>query len=192
MIFLLLQIQEESTRSHRLAVTSLEKDVRALQQKCADSNDRANNLKNELEKLKTTKTSNQHKATQTSLWEPVQHHESREVQENERESGNDKSDVSNKDILDVAASRIKQLAMSDSEEDSLSGKLTSWLTPSILQVQNVRISSTLCRHAKHTKSSSHVELQQVRLSFPKNKRERRENIHCRAIKTHMIISHLPN
>lgn len=106
-------------------MTSLENDIRSLHQKCADSNDRANNLKNELEKLKTSKTSNQHKATQTSLLEPVS---PALRQETKRETVNVESVLSNKDILDVAASRIKQLELSDSEEDSLSGKLIRFVS----------------------------------------------------------------
>ena len=127
----LLQIQEESTRSHRLAVTSLEGDVRALEQKCADSNNRANNLKNELEKLKSAKSSNQHKSTQTFPEQsPVPRHESHVVAEKERKTENEGNNSS--DILDVAASRIKQLEMSDSEEDSLSGKQWMQHGPQVL------------------------------------------------------------
>ncbi|KAK3750645.1 hypothetical protein QZH41_012818 [Actinostola sp. cb2023] len=120
------KIQEESTRVHRLAVTSLENDVRALQQKCADSNERANNLKNELAILKTSKTSNQHKSTQTSPVSVVtpSHTELRHVprhnQQKESKTENEGSDSSSKDILDMVASRIKQLELSDSEEDSTS------------------------------------------------------------------------
>lgn len=68
------QIQEEANKAHEMAVTSLEDNVRSLEQKCTDAEQNNINLKKEMEEVRELEKANLkkreqncHKSTQTTL-----------------------------------------------------------------------------------------------------------------------------
>ncbi|XP_032236492.2 peripheral-type benzodiazepine receptor-associated protein 1 isoform X2 [Nematostella vectensis] len=129
------KIQEESTRIHHLAVTALEKDVRSLEQRCLETTDKYETATLQLEQLRSRSSNinTLHKATQTSentqptpgaVSLPAARKSTNaaepSVTPRSGKSSGDEVSTSNGDILETAASRIRQLAMSDSEDDASS------------------------------------------------------------------------